>query len=222
MPRLHSLYNYWRSSSSAPRAHRPSSRLKGIDYDYVAVNLVEGEQRSETLTRRAAPRVECRAWCSTGRASSSRSRSSRCSKRSSRHRTSTRRIPGRARPRADARRDHQQRDAAVPEQHAPRVPRAHRARRGGAEGVASSLPGQGALGLRARDAGSHPGGRDGALRLQGHADGGGRVPLSRRSTPPDASRRPRRVLHASRPRTTRPWPSSRSSARHPHKATRRT
>src|SRR5690349_16915837 len=57
MPRP-TLYNYWRSSSS--HRVRIALALKGIDYEYVAVNLLEGEQRKETYKARSPTgRVPC-------------------------------------------------------------------------------------------------------------------------------------------------------------------
>jgi maleylacetoacetate isomerase len=44
MPRL-TLYNFWRSSSS--QRVRIALALKGLDYEYVSVNLVDGEQSSD-------------------------------------------------------------------------------------------------------------------------------------------------------------------------------
>jgi maleylpyruvate isomerase len=57
MPRP-TLYGYWRSSS----AHRVRIvlALKGIDYEYVAVNLLEGEHRNEPYRQRSPTgRVPC-------------------------------------------------------------------------------------------------------------------------------------------------------------------
>jgi maleylacetoacetate isomerase len=45
------LYNYWRSSSS--HRVRIALSLKGIDYEYVAVNLLEDEQSKEAHQRRS-------------------------------------------------------------------------------------------------------------------------------------------------------------------------
>jgi maleylacetoacetate isomerase len=44
MPRL-TLFGYWRSSSS--HRVRIALHLKGLEYEYVPVNLLEGEQRSD-------------------------------------------------------------------------------------------------------------------------------------------------------------------------------
>jgi maleylacetoacetate isomerase len=51
MPRL-TLYNFWRSSSS--QRVRIALALKGLDYEYVSVNLVDGEQSSD-LHRARSP-----------------------------------------------------------------------------------------------------------------------------------------------------------------------
>jgi maleylpyruvate isomerase len=50
MPRL-ALYSYWRSSSS--HRLRIALNLKGVDYEYVPVNLLTGEQRSEAYQARS-------------------------------------------------------------------------------------------------------------------------------------------------------------------------
>jgi maleylacetoacetate isomerase len=50
MPRL-TLYNYWRSSSS--HRVRIALALKGLDYEYVAVNLLAGENASESHKARS-------------------------------------------------------------------------------------------------------------------------------------------------------------------------
>ncbi|MGH7438344.1 MAG: maleylacetoacetate isomerase [Polyangiaceae bacterium] len=52
------LYNYWRSSSS--HRVRIALALKGLDYEYVAVDLVGGQQRSaEHVARSPTGRVPC-------------------------------------------------------------------------------------------------------------------------------------------------------------------
>jgi len=57
MPRV-TLFNYWRSSSS--HRVRIVLNLKGLDYEYVAVNLLEGEQQGEAHRARSPTgRVPC-------------------------------------------------------------------------------------------------------------------------------------------------------------------
>jgi maleylacetoacetate isomerase len=52
------LYGYWRSSSS--HRVRIALNLKGIDYEYVAVNLLAREQESEAYRARSATgRIPC-------------------------------------------------------------------------------------------------------------------------------------------------------------------